>query len=63
MSANRQAHIDATWPEVFAQTGGRIDGFICAVGSGGTLGGMSLYLKGQNPDIQIGLADPYGAAL
>jgi cysteine synthase A len=61
--ANRQAHIDGTGPEVFAQTGGKIDAFICAVGSGGTLGGMSLYLKGQNPDIQIGLADPYGAAL
>ncbi len=61
--ANRQAHIDATGPEVFEQTGGRIDGFICAVGSGGTLGGMSLYLKSKNTDIQIGLADPYGAAL
>ncbi len=61
--ANRQAHIEGTGPEVFAQTGGRIDAFICAVGSGGTLGGMSLYLKGQNPGIQIGLADPYGAAL
>ncbi|MBW8734593.1 MAG: cysteine synthase A [Asticcacaulis sp.] len=61
--ANRQAHIDGTGPEVFAQTDGRIDAFICAVGSGGTLGGMSLYLKDKNPDIQIGLADPYGAAL
>ncbi len=61
--ANRQAHIDGTGPEVMKQTGGRIDAFICAVGSGGTLGGMSLYLKAQNPGIQIGLADPYGAAL
>ena len=61
--ANRQAHIDATGPEIWAQTGGKIDAFICAVGSGGTLGGLSLYLKSQNPDIQIGLADPYGAAL
>ncbi|GGZ22469.1 cysteine synthase A [Asticcacaulis endophyticus] len=61
--ANRQAHIDATGPEVWAQTEGKIDGFICAVGSGGTLAGMSLYLKAQNPDIKIGLADPLGAAL
>ena len=62
-TANRQAHIDATGPEIWTQTGGKVDGFICAVGSGGTLGGVSLYLKSQNPDIQIGLADPYGAAL
>ena len=61
--ANRQAHIDGTGPEIMTQTGGKLDAFICAVGSGGTLGGMSLYLKGQNPDIQIGLADPFGAAL
>ena len=61
--ANRQAHIDATGPEIWAQTDGKIDAFICAVGSGGTLGGVSMYLKGKNPDVQIGLADPYGAAL
>ncbi len=61
--ANRQAHIDATGPEVWAQTDGKIDGFICAVGSGGTLGGMSMYLKSKNKDVQIGLADPMGAAL
>ncbi len=61
--ANRQAHIDATGPEIMEQTGGRIDGFICAVGSGGTLGGISLYMKATKPDVQIGLADPYGAAL
>ena len=61
--ANRNAHIDGTGPEVWEQTGGKLDAFICAVGSGGTLGGMSLYLKGKNPDVQIGLADPYGAAL
>ncbi len=61
--ANRLAHVEATGPEIWAQTGGKIDGFICAVGSGGTLGGLSLYLKAQNPDVQIGLADPYGAAL
>ncbi len=62
-TANRQAHIDATGPEIWAQTNGRIDAFICAVGSGGTLGGLSLYFKSKNPDIQIGLADPFGAAL
>ena len=61
--ANRQAHIDGTGPEIWEQTKGQIDGFICAVGSGGTLGGMSSYLKSQNPDIQIGLADPHGSAL
>ncbi len=61
--ANRQAHIDATGPEILQQTGGKLDAFICAVGSGGTLGGLSLYFKAQNPAIQIGLADPFGAAL
>ena len=62
-TANRQGHIDGTGPEIWEQTSGKIDGFICAVGSGGTLGGLSLYLKGQNPNIQIGLADPHGSAL
>ena len=62
-TANRQGHIDGTGPEIWAQTGGKIDGFICAVGSGGTLGGLSVYLKSQNPNVQIGLADPYGSAL
>lgn len=61
--ANRQGHIDGTGPEIWRQTAGKIDGFICAVGSGGTLGGLSLYLKKQNPDIQIGIADPLGSAL
>ena len=61
--ANRQGHIDGTGPEIWAQTEGKIDGFICAVGSGGTLGGMSVYLKEQNPNIQIGIADPHGSAL
>jgi cysteine synthase A len=61
--ANRQAHIDATGPEIIAQTGGKVDGFICAVGSGGTLAGVSAALKAHNPDIQVGLADPFGAAL
>jgi cysteine synthase A len=61
--ANRQAHIDATGPEIWAQTGGRIDGFICAVGTGGTLAGCAMALRRQKPDIAIGLADPGGAAL
>lgn len=61
--ANRQAHIEGTGPEIFAQTGGEIDGFICAVGSGGTLAGCAIALKGLNKDVKIGLADPEGAAL
>ncbi len=61
--ANRQAHIETTGPEIWEQTGGKIDGFVCAVGSGGTLGGISMALKARNPDIQIGIADPEGAAL
>lgn len=61
--ANRQAHIDGTAPEVWAQTDGKIDGFICSVGSGGTLAGMALGLRAFNPAIKIGLADPFGAAL
>ena len=61
--ANRQAHIETTGPEIWEQTGGRIDGFICAVGSGGTLAGIAMALRERKPDIAIGLADPYGAAL
>ena len=61
--ANRQAHIETTAPEVWAQTDGTIDGFVCAVGSGGTLAGMSMALKAKNKNIQIALADPMGAAL
>ena len=61
--ANRQAHIDTTGPEIYDQLGGKLDGFICAVGSGGTLGGVSMALKARNKDIQIGIADPGGAAL
>ena len=61
--ANRQAHIDTTGPEIFEQTGGKVDGFICAVGSGGTLGGVSMALKALNPNIQIGLADPGGSKM
>jgi cysteine synthase A len=61
--ANRRAHIETTGPEIWEQTGGKVDGFICAVGSGGTLGGVSMALKARNKDIQIGIADPEGAAL
>ena len=61
--ANRQAHYDTTGPEIWSQTDGRVDGFVCAVGSGGTLGGVSLALKERNPNVRIGLADPGGASL
>ena len=61
--ANRQAHIETTAPELWDQTDGKIDGFACAVGSGGTLAGVSMGLKEKRADIQIGLADPPGAAL
>ncbi|MDR6871432.1 cysteine synthase A [Bosea sp. BE125] len=62
-TANRQGHIETTGPEIWAQTQGKVDGFICAVGSGGTLAGVGIALKGFNPKITIGLADPLGAAL
>ncbi len=62
-TANRDAHIHTTGPEIFEQTHGKVDGFICAVGSGGTLGGVSLALKARNPKIQIGVADPYGSKM
>jgi cysteine synthase A len=61
--ANRRAHYSTTAQEIWTQTNGKLDGFICAVGSGGTLGGVSLALKEKNKKIQIGLADPGGAAL
>ncbi len=61
--ANRQAHIDATGPEIWEQMQGRVDGFVCAVGTGGTLAGVAAYLRSKNPDVKIGLADPMGAAL
>jgi len=61
--ANRQAYLDTTGPEIYDQLDGKLDGFICAVGSGGTLGGVSMALKARNKDIQIGIADPGGAAL
>ena len=61
--ANRLAHIETTGPEIWAQTDGRIDGFICAVGTGGTLAGTGMALKDRNRNVTIGLADPMGAAL
>ncbi len=61
--ANRKAHIEGTGPEIWDQTDGKVDGFICAVGSGGTLGGVAIALKERNKNIRIGLADPMGAAL
>ncbi len=61
--ANRRAHYETTGPEIWRQTEGRIDGFICAVGTGGTLAGTAMFLKERNPKIRIGLADPMGAAL
>src|ERR1700761_7458729 len=61
--ANRQAHVEGTGPEIWAQTGGRLHGLICAVGTGGTLAGVAMALRDKRPDIAIGLADPGGAAL
>ena len=61
--ANRQAHIDTTAPEIWTQTDGKVDAFICACGSGGTLAGVAEGLRARNKDVKIGLADPDGAAL
>ncbi len=60
---NRKAHYVSTGPEIWAQTAGKVDGFICAVGTGGTLAGVASYLREQKPDIVIGCADPRGAAM
>ena len=61
--ANRRGHLETTGPEIFADTEGKVDAFICAVGSGGTLAGVGMALKERNRSIRIGLADPMGAAL
>jgi cysteine synthase A len=61
--ANREAHVQGTGPEIWEQTQGKVDGFICSVGSGGTLAGVAEALRAKNPGVQIGLADPHGAAL
>lgn len=61
--ANRQAHVEGTGPEIWTQTGGKIDGFTCAVGTGGTLAGVAIALKERNPKVRIAAADPMGAAI
>ena len=61
--ANWKGHYESTGPEIWAQTGGRIDGFVCAMGTGGTLAGISTFLKEVKPGVTIGLADPMGAAM
>ena len=61
--ANRQAHIETTGPEIWDQTDGKVDGFTCAVGTGGTLAGIYFALKDRNKDIKVALSDPNGAAL
>jgi cysteine synthase A len=62
-TANREAHRETTAPEIWEQTGGAVDGFVCAVGTGGTLAGVAEGLRARRPDIAIALADPMGAAL
>jgi cysteine synthase A len=61
--ANRQGHFDSTGPEIWTQTNGKVNGFTCAVGTGGTLAGVAMALKAKNPNIKIAIADPLGAAL
>ena len=61
--ANQKAHISTTGPEIWSQTNGKIDAFICAIGTGGTLSGVGSFLKSKNKEIKIGLADPMGAAM
>jgi cysteine synthase len=61
--ANRQGHVETTGPEIWQQTDGKVDGFVCAVGTGGTLAGIGIALKSRNNAVRIALADPMGAAL
>src|SRR5690242_16904608 len=61
--ANRDGHVETTGPEIWQQTDGKVDGFTCAVGTGGTLAGIALALKARNKNVKIALADPMGAAL
>ncbi|MCH8092094.1 MAG: cysteine synthase A [Proteobacteria bacterium] len=61
--ANRQAHLEGTGPEIWEHTEGKVDGFICAIGTGGTVAGVGMALKERNPEIVIAIADPMGAAL
>jgi cysteine synthase A len=60
---NRKAHYISTGPEIWEQTGGKVDGFICSIGTGGTVAGVSEYLRERKKDIAIGIADPSGAAM
>lgn len=60
---NRKAHYVSTGPEIWEQTGGKVDGFICSIGTGGTIAGVSTFLREQKEDIVIGVADPRGAAM
>jgi cysteine synthase A len=61
--ANRNAHIETTGPEIWAQTEGQVDGFVCSVGTGGTLAGVAIALKERNRQVRIAAADPLGAAI
>ena len=61
--ANRQGHVETTGPEIWEQTDHKVDGFVCAVGTGGTLAGVAIALKNRNKNVRIALADPMGAAL
>jgi len=61
--ANRRGHVETTGPEIWRQTDGKVDGFTCAVGTGGTLAGIAIALKERNKNVRIALADPMGAAL
>jgi len=62
-TANRDGHYKSTGPEIWRQTGGKVDGFVCAIGTGGTLAGISRFLKEKNPKIRTAAADPMGAAM
>jgi cysteine synthase len=62
-TANRDGHYASTGPEIWRQTNGKVDGFVCAIGTGGTLGGVSRYLKAQKPTVRTAAADPMGAAM
>jgi cysteine synthase A len=61
--SNRDGHVRSTGPEIWDQTDGRVDGFVCAIGTGGTLAGVGLYLKSRRPDVVIAAADPMGAGM
>jgi cysteine synthase A len=61
--ANRQGHYETTGPEIWRQTEGKVDGFVSAIGTGGTLAGVAAFLREKKPSVKIGLADPHGAAL